>query len=70
MNSLAGLFGHLRGMSLDMIVIAIFVGAGFLGVLSGSRLARIIRPEQLRTAFALFVIVLGLFLLADNVGIF
>lgn len=66
MNSLAGVFGHLRGMSLDLVVIAIFVVAGFLGVLSGARLARLIRPEQLRAAFAVFVIVLGVLLLVDN----
>lgn len=66
MNSLAGLFGHLQGISLDLLVVGIFVAAGFLGVHSGAKLARVVRPEQMRAAFAVFVMVLGLFLLVDN----
>ncbi|MEX1020133.1 MAG: sulfite exporter TauE/SafE family protein [Litorilinea sp.] len=66
MNSLAGLFGHLQGMSLDLVVVGIFVAAGFVGVHSGSRLTHIVRPERMRTLFAAFVVILGLFLLVDN----
>ena len=66
MNSLAGLFGHLQGMSLDLVVVGIFVAAGFVGVHSGSRLTRIVRPERMRTLFAALVVILGLFLLVDN----
>lgn len=66
MNSLAGLFGHLQGMSLDLVVVGIFVAAGFVGVHSGSRLTRSVRPERMRTLFAALVVILGLFLLVDN----
>jgi uncharacterized protein len=68
MNSLAGLLGHLRGSSFDTTVITIFVLAGFVGVLGGSRLAKVIRPDHLRASFALFVVFLGLALLVDNMS--
>ncbi len=66
MNSLAGFMGHLHGVSLDLILIALFVMAGLVGTLAGSRLARHLDSGQLRQGFALMVIALSLFLLADN----
>ncbi|MFN8493602.1 MAG: sulfite exporter TauE/SafE family protein [Caldilineaceae bacterium] len=67
MNSLAGLLGHLHGMSIDLTVVALFVAAGLAGSLLGARLAKVTKPEQLRTSFATFVILLAVFLLYDNV---
>jgi uncharacterized protein len=68
MNSLAGLLGHLSGATFDMVVIGIFVVTGFVGAFAGSRLGRILKPEHLRTSFALFVMLLGALLLVDNVS--
>lgn len=68
MNSLAGLLGHLSSTPVDLVMIGIFVVAGFVGALAGTRLARVIKPELLRTSFAVFVVVLGAFLLIDNVN--
>ncbi|MCX6049131.1 MAG: sulfite exporter TauE/SafE family protein [Chloroflexi bacterium] len=67
MNSLAGLLGHLHGMSIDLPVVMLFVTAGLAGSLLGARLTKVTKPEQLRTGFALFVMVLAVFLLYDNV---
>ncbi len=66
MNSLAGLLGHLNGMSMDLTVVSLFVVAGLAGSLLGARLAKVTKPEQLRTSFATFVILLAVFLLYDN----
>lgn len=66
MNSLAGVLGHLSGLSLDLGVIAVFVTAGIMGAFIGSKLARRIQPDRLRQLFALFVIGLALILLFDN----
>jgi uncharacterized membrane protein YfcA len=66
MNSLAGFLGHLGGPAVDLPLIGIFVTAGLTGAFVGTRLTRIVHPEHLRKAFALFVIGLALFLLADN----
>ncbi len=67
MNSLAGFLGHLSGPPIDMQVVVLFVSAGLVGALAGARLAKRTRPEHLRKGFAVFVIVLAVFLLADNV---
>lgn len=67
MNSLASLLGHLGHTSLDLSVVGIFLIGGLAGTLLGSRLAKRINPYYLRRAFAIFVIVLAIFLLADNI---
>ena len=68
MNSLAGLLGHLTGAPFDMTIITTFVIAGFVGAFAGARLGRYLKPDHLRTSFAVFVIVLAVVLLVDNVG--
>lgn len=66
MNSLAGFLGHIGDISLDFAVIAIFAISGILGTYIGSRLAQHIRPRALSRFFALFIIILALYLLQDN----
>lgn len=66
MNSLAGLLGHLNGPALDVTLIITFVAAGFAGSFIGARLARRLPPDRLRASFAIFVILLAFYLLADN----
>lgn len=66
MNSLAGFLGHLNGATIDMVVVAIFVIAGLFGSLSGAKLAKVIKPDHLRKSFAVFVMLLAVFLLYDN----
>ena len=68
MNSLAGLLGHLSTATFDMVVIGIFVVAGFVGAFAGARLSRVIKPDHLRASFAVFVVILGVALLVDNTG--
>lgn len=68
MNSLAGLLGHLGGPPLDVTLLLVFGLAGVAGVYSGSQLARRVQPARLQQSFAVFVIVLALALLADNLS--
>jgi uncharacterized membrane protein YfcA len=68
MNSLAGFLGHLQGPPIELQVVVIFVAAGLAGALLGTRLTRIVHPEHLRKAFAVFVIGLAIFLLVDNLN--
>ena len=65
MNSLAGLLGH-WGSPLDLTVTGVFVAAGLGGTALGARLANRWPADQLRRAFALLVVGLAVFLLADN----
>lgn len=67
MNSMAGFLGHLQGPAIDLQVVTIFVVAGLTGALVGARLTQLVHPEHLRKSFAIFVIVLAVFLLADNI---
>ncbi|XWX03846.1 sulfite exporter TauE/SafE family protein [Aggregatilineales bacterium SYSU G02658] len=66
MNSLAGFMGHIGGAELDLLVVGIFAAAGLVGTLIGARLAHRVEPSVLRRLFALFVVVLGILLLIDN----
>jgi uncharacterized membrane protein YfcA len=64
-NSFAGLAGHLGGQ-LDLGVTVFFVAAGILGTFAGSKLAHRLPAERLRQLFAVFVILLAIFLMVDN----
>jgi uncharacterized protein len=65
-NSLAGLLGHIQSGVLDLSLILVFVLAGLFGTLVGSRFAHRLPARQLRQAFAVFVVLLAVFLLIDN----
>lgn len=67
MNSIAGLLGHLHGGSLDLRLTVIFIAAGLLGTLAGAKLGKRLPAAFLRQLFAVFVMVLALLLLYDNV---
>lgn len=66
-NSAAGLLGHLSAGMPDLGLILVFVGAGMLGLWGGTVLAHRLPAGRLQQGFALFVVVLAIFLLVDNV---
>lgn len=66
MNSVAGLAGHLNGETVDFILIAVFVLAGLAGTYAGAWLSKRLPAQKLQQAFAWFIILLAIFLLADN----
>jgi uncharacterized membrane protein YfcA len=68
MNSVSGFLGHLGGTVLDLQLIALFAIAGIVGTSVGAKLTKHVQPARLRQAFAIFVIVLALYLLFDNVN--
>ena len=65
-NSAAGLLGHLNQGLFDLGLTLVFVAAGLGGTFVGSRLAHRLPAARLKQAFAVFVIVLAVFLLQDN----
>ncbi len=65
-NSFAGLMGHIGGQ-FDLWVTVFFVAAGIIGTFAGSKLAHRLPANRLRQLFAIFVIVLAIFLMIDNV---
>ena len=69
MNSASWLLGHLRAGDLPAGPTAAFTLAAVAGAIAGGRLARGLQPRQLRRGFAVFVIVVGLVLLLENLGL-
>jgi uncharacterized membrane protein YfcA len=65
-NSFAGLMGHISTGTFDIPLTITFVLAGIVGTLAGTRLTGRLSARWLRRIFALFVIILGIFLLIDN----
>lgn len=65
-TSAAGLLAHLGRGEVPLGLTAAFTAVAALGALAGVRLASSLDPGRLRRAFALFVILVGLLLLAGN----
>jgi len=65
LNSFAGLAGHL-GESTNLLLIVVFTLAGLAGTFAGSRLNKRLPSQKVQKLFAWFVVVLAIFLLADN----
>jgi uncharacterized protein len=65
-NSFAGLAGHLRQASFDWRIAGMFLGASLIGMFVGRHFARRLAVEQLRVAFAWFVLAVGAFVIVGN----
>ncbi|HEX9186463.1 MAG TPA: sulfite exporter TauE/SafE family protein [Vicinamibacteria bacterium] len=65
-SSAAGILAHLHQGEMPLGLTAAFTAAAAAGALAGVRLAASLEPERLRRAFAVFVVLVGLFLLAKN----
>lgn len=68
MKSFAGLAGHLSGVEIDWHLALIVTAAAVVGSLIGGRLAGRIPQDALRKAFGWFVVVMGLFVLVQQLG--
>lgn len=66
MKSFAGLAGHLSGVEIDWRLALTVTAAAVVGSLVGGRLAGRIPQDSLRTAFGWFVVVMGVFVLAQQ----
>ncbi len=65
LNSMAALAGHV-GEDLNWVLMGLFIAAGLVGTFAGARLASRLPAPRLRQMFAVFVIILGMYLLWDN----
>jgi uncharacterized protein len=65
-NSAAGLAGHLGRGEMPLGLTAAFTAAAATGAIAGVGVAGTLDPLRLRRAFAAFVVLVGLFLLAKN----
>lgn len=69
MNSAAGFVGYLGTVTLDWRLLTGFTVSAVLGALAGTALASRVAQAALRRAFALFLLVVGSFVLYQNRGV-
>lgn len=63
-NSAAGLLGHLAETRLPWRDAALFFGFSLAGMVAGQRVARVMRPQALQAAFAVFLTAIGIYVVA------
>lgn len=63
MKSFAGLAGYLTTVSLDWPLVLAVTGAAILGSFIGARLTNVVSETSLRKGFGVFVLVMGVFVL-------
>ncbi|MEW2489228.1 sulfite exporter TauE/SafE family protein [Streptomyces sp. NPDC048411] len=68
MKSFAGLAGHLSGVQIDWGLALAVTAMAVVGSLIGGRFAGRIPQDTLRRAFGWFVVVMGVFVLSQQVG--
>jgi hypothetical protein len=69
MNSAAGFAGYLGRVDVAWGVLAAFAAAAVGGILVGTRLSRSVPQAALQRAFAVFLVVMGTFILYQNRGV-
>lgn len=68
-NCAAGLVGHLGGASFDARLATFVTMLAVTGTLVGARWSHRLSPKYLRTGFALFVVVIAVWLVVKNLGL-
>ncbi|QGU03323.1 sulfite exporter TauE/SafE family protein [Corynebacterium comes] len=66
MKSFAGLAGYLTSVSLDWPLILAVTAAALIGALIGARLTSVVPEQALRKGFGVFVLVMGVFVLSQE----
>lgn len=66
MKSFAGLAGYLTTVSLDWPLVLGVTGMALIGALIGARLTKVVPEQALRKGFGIFVLVMGVFVLSQE----
>jgi uncharacterized membrane protein YfcA len=69
MNSAAGLSGYLGRVEVDWAFMALFTAVAIAGILLGTWLIRYVPQAALKRSFAVFLLVMGTFILYQNRGV-
>jgi uncharacterized membrane protein YfcA len=70
MNCASGFAGYLGRVNIPWTFVASFTAVAAIGILVGTALARHVPQRALKQAFAVFLIVMGTFILVQNRGVF
>ena len=68
LNSLIGFTSYLNKVDIDWSFMSKFTLASIIGILIGSKLVPFIPAQKLKKAFAIFLIIMGIFILYKNMG--
>lgn len=66
LNSLAGFVGYARIMEIPWTFFGTFVAFSGMGILVGTYLSRFVSQEKLKKGFAVFLVLMGIFILYKN----
>ncbi len=66
MKSFAGLAGYLTTVSLDWPLVLSVTGMALIGALIGARLTKVVPEQALRKGFGVFVLLMGVFVLSQE----
>lgn len=70
LNAVTGFLGYLDQITVDWGGMAIFTGVAVLGIVAGTRVAGRIPARALKRAFAIVLLVMGVYILYQNRGVF
>ena len=70
LNSAAAFAGYLGQVQVPWVFVSAFTGVAVVGILGGTYLVRFVSQRTLKQGFALFLIVMGSFMLYQNRGVF
>lgn len=70
LNAAAGFTGYVTLVEIPWGFLGVFTGAAVVGILVGARLGRFFSHGQLRRAFALFLVVMGVWIVWQNRVVF
>ncbi len=70
LNATTGFVGYLDQITVDWGTVATFTAVAALGIVAGTRLAGRIPARALKRAFAIFLVVMGVYILYQNRGVF
>lgn len=69
LKSGAGFFEYTRQVEVDYLFIASFSALAIIGILVGSRLVKHVTQRALKRGFAVFLVVMGIFMLIKETGV-
>ena len=68
MKSAAGFYGYLGQVEVDWAFMSLFTAVSIAGIFAGTYLVRFVSQQQLKRSFAVFLLVMGGFILWQNRG--
>jgi uncharacterized membrane protein YfcA len=69
LNSMGGLLGHWREAGTNWTITLLFLAAAVVGMLAGVPIARRISAPALNRGFAVFVMIVAMFVIAQNIAV-